>query len=457
MTLAEPGTYVALYNHQVVLQIRSGVSGVQESRWVLQGNPVEVEVPETVEEGSRIRHRFLEWSEGETPFSPMNVVAPLAPMTLEVAWAKEYRITVEGPAGVELDGSCWYPQGTALVLQAPAEVEEGNESKTLRFASWESMGLPVLPAQDAQGRTLTVTVDAPYTLRARYAEVPEVKEYQVTLEGPVGVTLEGSGVYTEGTSLVIRAPDVVDLDKQGERLRFDSWEATGNAVRIIPDPQSPTTTITVDAPFALRADYRKQYFVIVTAPSGTLQRGWFEEGQELLLEVPTVEEIVPELVRLVFKGWQGQEGLSSTRISGVVNQPVNLSAVYERQFMVTVGAPYGSSGGGWQRVGNLVTVAVPDNIQSKLIFRKSFQGFAGYLGDQPSIEVRVDAPTIIAATYNNDVDLGVLSLLLVIPLAAVLVYFANRWVLLLVRRRNVFVGSADAPGVIPPGGQEGPE
>ena len=236
--------------------------------------------------------------------------------------------------------------------------------------------------------------------------------------------------------MVLQAPEVVQLAAPGERLRFATWESVGQVVLIIPEPRSPTIAITVAGAHTLRANYEKQYFVSASAPFGTVQRGWMNQGDELVLQVPPIEEIVPGESRLVFKKWEGQDGLTSPKVSGVLNSPVTLSALYESQYMVTVDAPYGAAGGGWQSAGDLVTITVPKEIESKFLFKKSFQGFAGNDSNEPSIDVLVEGPTIVTALYGNRVNFGLLALLLVLPLAAVIIFFGNRWVLLVVRRRG---------------------
>ena len=348
ITLTEPGAYQAVYTHEVLLHIRSTASQVRKSMWVPLGKPVALEAPATVQEGAGVRYRFQEWSAGETPFSPSNVIAPLSPSEVEVKWAKEYLVTVEGPAGVSLQGPGWYPRGY---------------------------------------------------------------------------------------SLTIRAPDVIDGANEGERMKFSSWDSIGPSILVLSNPGSPTTTFNVDAPYALRAAYEKQYLVIATAPFGTLKREWVKEGEEVLLQTPAVQEIVPGEERLVFKRWEGQEGLTSPTVSGLVEAPVNLSAVYERQVMVKVDAPFGASGNGWHTVGSSVTISVPDSKQSNLVFKESFEGFPGYSRDESTIELLVREPTVVTALYSTGVNIGILVLFLLLPLLAVLIYLAYRWILPLVRQR----------------------
>ena len=102
--------------------------------------------------------------------------------------------------------------------------------------------------------------------------------------------------------------------------------------------------------------------------------------------------------------------------------------------MILVDAPFGASGGGWHAAGDLVTVSVPEEVESKLIFKRTFQDFAGFTPGQSSVDFVVDGPKIITAVYNKKVNGGILALLLLIPLAAVVIYFGNRWVWRLVNR-----------------------
>ena len=348
VTLPGPGSYRAIYSQEILLQVRSTVLGVRQSRWVPLGVQTPVVVPETVEEASGVRFHFLEWSGGESPFQPANVIAPLEPTVLEPSWTREYLITVVGAEG--------------------------------------------LPAR-------------------------------------------GSGWFSAGASAVIRAPDVSEIVPGAERLKFASWAVTEGLASASDNLQSPIAIVTVTGPATFNATYDRQFFVVATAPTGTIQRGWMSAGQELVLEVPPVQEIIPEQQRLVFRGWQGLPGLTSTNISGVVTEAVNLEAVYDLEYNVTVIAPFGSAGGGWHRSGSLVKITVPEGVQSKLVFKKSFQGFGDRVAKGTSVEILVDGPITITALYSDGVNVGVLALFLLLPLAAVILFFANRWVLMLVRRR----------------------
>ena len=240
VTLTEPGGYRAIFEHQFVLHIRSAVIGMKVSSWVIDGERVEVEVPETVQEGERSRYRFLDWGEGESPFTAKNIVAPLEPMDLEPTW---------------------------------------------------------------------------------------VREHFVKIEGPENVVMEGSGWYSDGVTLPLRAPKTVPLDTEGARLQFDSWQSVGVPFVAVPEPEEAVGPVTVLGPYTLRATYNNQFLVVAQSPFGVLKREWVDEGLGVELEAPAVQETVPGEQRLVFSRWIGQEGLLSPRI---LNQSQGGNYILER-------------------------------------------------------------------------------------------------------------------------------
>ena len=238
---------------------------------------------------------------------------------------------------------------------------------------------------------------------------------------------------------MLRAPDVIPGATEGERLKLVSWQIAGGAIPEEFDPESSLATVVVNAPLTLRAVYEKQYLVIARSPFGTITREWIKEGGEVTLDAPPIEETITGRERLVFKRWEGQEGLISPRISGAVSSPIQLTAIYEKQVKVDVEARHGASGAGWYTPGSTATVDVPADTHVRRIFvlKSSFAGFPGYARGEPTIQVLVEEPTTITAVYETVVDLKVLSLILLLPLAAVIIFFANRWVWLLVRRRDL--------------------
>lgn len=261
------------------------------------------------------------------------------------------------------------------------------------------------------------------------------------LQGPPRVPLGGSGVYTEGTVMAIKAPNLFGAETDGERLMFVAWENVGQAIPVIPNPEKPTTIITVDAPYTLEAKYKKQFLVVAATPSGTVLRQWVDDGEEMSLEIAPILETIPGLERMVFKRWDGQEALTSPNISGAVVNPLRLRAVYERQVKISVEAPHGSAGEGWYPIGSTATVTVPEQVSNRYLFKNQFVRFAGYGPGQATVQILAQEPTTISAVYQTRIDLLVLGLLIVgiaigLPVQLGLIYIVGRWLFSLKRRRS---------------------
>lgn len=365
------------------------------------------------------RWTFVAWSHG-----PREACVTLAePGVYRALYTREVLLHISSTIDL-LQESRWVSAGVPTEVRVPPTVQEGERVR-YRFQKWSGGETPFQPAN-------RIAPLKPTTLEASW-----VKEYRIQIEGPEGVALSGSGWYADGASLVLQAPDVVTGPTPGERLKLAGWQSVGTPVLLIPEAQKGATTIKVDAPYTLKALYNREFLFVARNPGGVLQRKWAKEGDEVLVETPPVIEVAPERDRLVFKRWEGQEGLVSPKISGVITQPVELRAVYEHQYMVTVVAPYSSSGGGWQKDGNTATIGVPEHIQWRFIFKRSFVGFPGYgSGGNPTLQVLVKEPIAITALYKTEVDLRTLGFLFILPLGGLVLYFINGWVALLLRRKQ---------------------
>ena len=292
--------------------------------------------------------------------------------------------------------SRWVRHGSPVTVDVPLIVE-GERGVRHRFQEWTDGDAPFRPSN-------TVAALKPTTLEAKW-----VKEYYVEVGGDPEVAVLGTGWYPDGTTLVLQAPEQVNLANDVERLKFASWRSAGQPFLIVPNAEAPVTTIKVDAPYTLRARYEREYWVVAQTPLATLKRGWLKQGAELPLETPPSLDIVPERERLIFKRWEGMEGLLSPKVTGVISGPLSLQAVYERQVRVTLDAPHGGAGEGWYAPGTPITVSVPRSQQSMVLMKSVFAGFPGFSSTEPTFQIMVREPVAITALYSTEVDFGVLT------------------------------------------------
>ncbi|MBI2936083.1 MAG: hypothetical protein HYY31_04670 [Chloroflexi bacterium] len=338
VTFAKAGDYSVLYITEVLIQVKSRLREYRQSLWVTRGTPVVLTVPELVEERPGARWRFEEWDGGETPFVTKNTIVPLRAMAIEAKYKREYYVVVEGPSGVSVAGTGWYPEAQSVALRAMPEV------------------------QSSDGK---------------------------------------------------------------ERLRFAQWTDAGGALLSVPSAQNPTTTIRVDDAYVIRADYRQEFLVVVETPQGVFKRSWVPKGGEFAVEVPPVIEIAPDRERLTFKGWAAGE-LTSAKGLVVIDRPLDLKALYTREFMVKVESPYGGSGAGWYPEGAKAAIRVPKNPGGVLFYQKTFDTFYGYSSLAPELQVEVKGPVTISAAYKTSLNLKMLSVMLGLLAVASIVYFLSQ-------------------------------
>jgi len=143
------------------------------------------------------------------------------------------------------------------------------------------------------------------------------------------------------------------------------------------------------------------------------------------------QEIVPldESSRLVFRNWQN--GVNSNRIVVNINDDETLGPVYVRQYLVTVSSSYAETeGAGWYDENTRVRIAIrPESLKENavLIFQTQY-AFESWSGDangvDPQIEITVDQPKLVVATWRIRYDSLVQTIVVLsIAISAVLIAF----------------------------------
>ena len=358
IVVTEGGTYIANYVSEVLFQVRSGVDAYKQSRWVERDTIVDLAVPEIVEGGENVRYRFSGWNGGESPFTPENRIAVLAPMVLELGWIVEYNMVVEDADGNLSPASGWYRSNDILLIRTPEEIIKDGGREKLTFKNWE------------------------------------------VVYGPI--------------------------------LKND----TNAAMAVL-----------VDGPCLLRPIYTESFLVEAETFQGILFREWVQRGEEIQIEAPALVAVTPDRERYVFTGWEGKEGLEGNELDLIIDSALSLEAIYQRQFMLNVRSPYGASGDGWYDEGEKAIIMAPEEPQSMLFFKRSFDGFLGYgneitLPDQPVTTVQINEPMTVTAVYRSEINPKVLFLLIGVLTIGTLAYAGTEWgpkVYRRMRRREVEV------------------
>jgi hypothetical protein len=355
------------------------------------------------------RYSFTGWSNGSVSSSITLTDAG----TYSSVWAHEILVVVNSVV-TSLQQSPWLPYGQPYKLSAPLTDTQGGNVE-YDFQKWDGGQTPfaadntIIPFQ-------TMTINALYT-----------EKFLLTLVTPDGITALGGGWYNAGTSVVLQTPkDVYTDTAQDSRQDFSGWESIGATPVVLSSPASAVTTIAVNGPYVLQADYNQQYLVTATSPFGVLNHDWVNEGATEQFSAPATQAVVTDLEQYAFQKWTGMAGLTSPQVGGVVSGPIALVAVYTHQYKVTLVDPYGGSGGGWITAGSMDTITVPTTNQKNLILKSRFTGFAGYSGKANTIQVLVNAPVTVTALYTTGIDFGVLGIIVLAVLVIAALWIFGR-------------------------------
>lgn len=304
----------AYYVEEVLVQVYSReVREYFRSFWVKVGELVKLKVEPIHYVSGDTRYVFEEWSDGEMPLSPENIIAAVKPVRVQVKWVKQYLLTLTSSERV--NGSGWYREGSTAIISAPEFVDNGDTRKI--FEKWVSVGLYPAIINNPKSPTTHVTVNAPYQITPVYQEF-----FLVEVHGLGGLIdrrwVEKGGLYN------VEVKNVIEVVPGEVRYVFRGWSDKSI-------PQIPSIQIEVDKPLKLEALYEKQYYIKVYSDYGSVGEGWYKENSTAIVRVSETPQTILFMKR-VLKGW-GSDADAAEINGGVaivrnINKPVKLSVVY---------------------------------------------------------------------------------------------------------------------------------
>ena len=331
------------------------------------------------------RLAFKEWSHGSTDVC----------VTLEEAGdytAKyQHEVLLQIRSQVkDYRASNWVPRGSPTRLSVPEVVEERPGLRYL-FEEWTGGESPF------QADNLIVPT------RPLILEVRWTKQYFLELVGPGDVRLVGGGWHKDLKNVVLKAPATAFSPTEDERLQFARWQVISNPAIVIPNFQSTITAIKMDDSHTLEAVYETAYRVLIETPEGVLTKDWLPQGKEVLVDTSPVIVVTANQERLSFSHWEGLD-LDTPKGIVTIDKPLTATAIYDREFMVTVKSPYGASGEDWYKEGETATIEVPENPDSIFFVKKFFKEYPGYTSDGSELSIPVTGPLTITAAYATKID-----------------------------------------------------
>lgn len=185
-----------------------------------------------------------------------------------------------------------------------------------------------------------------------YKQLPpltEIRQVRVYLQSELGRLLLNTYPLPRGT-VFRQVAEVEKMFGNRTKLVFNRWVVNGMSAS-----RSPTLQVRVEDDTEIVAVYSVSYFVRVQLFEELLS-GWYRFGEELPV---TAREFInfENATRMVFTGWS--DGVDQPARKIVVNGPVDIEALYLRQYLVQVDSSVDVfDGEGWYNEGEDAEIAV---------------------------------------------------------------------------------------------------
>ena len=381
------------------------------------GTTVTIAIDEVMDDDPNTRYVFDVWKDMEK--SNQRMITLDDDVSLTALLKTQFQLKAISEFGTTY-GAGWWDKGTTVQfgIDNATVVDKNNEQIRYVFEGWND-------GYYKNSETNSIDIEAPTTVLANWKQ-----QYKLDLVSSVtGVSLYGGGWYNEGKTVAIIAEEEYESPEADAKYVFDRWESVGPNTVIIPNPQSPLTTVTPDAPYFIEAKYKKSYLVNAYTPFGTASgSGFYAEGSNAEIKIITPEVITePNKVKKVFAGWDAGDNKIVNTVPGnpdlggpttnqnlviTVGKPTTIIAKWRDQYYLDVQSPESKvTGSGWYDIGKVVPISV--SVPSVPPGAWSTYSFAGWSGDYDGKSVRgmvlVNKPKSVVAEWKDDYTPGVVN------------------------------------------------
>lgn len=244
-----------------------------------------------------------------------------------------YKVKVYSEYGQVLGGG-WYLEGAVAKISLLSPIVDLGSGIRAVFDKWSGYITSSKPS-------IEIVVKEDIELYALWKI-----QYYVNITTQVSRPNVVSGWYDAGEVLNISIIDTLVYLDEWTRYVFDHWSGSIESA-------NASLKVKVDKPLNLIAEWRIEYRVELTTLYSSLvtASGWYPNGS--IIEVGVRDEIIDfgNYTRLRLKGWNGTLILGKPIAELVVTQPLQLEAVWVREYLVRLSSKYGESWEKWLPLG----------------------------------------------------------------------------------------------------------
>ena len=228
-------------------------------------------------------------------------------------WQLGYSLNITSQYG-NLTGSGNYSAYVPVMLHAPKLVNLSSSAREL-FVGWKGRGPG---SYTGNASTITVIMNSNIAETALWQ-----RQYYLNVSNTYNGT-RGAGWYAANSTATLQAINNIINIANGTRLVFVGWSTGVN---------SSSTSIVMNEPRNISANWNTQYFVNVTAQQvNTTGTGWYNQGSTANISLKKKYVQTDSESRLAFLIWSN--GNSNASIQILVNSPVTLHAQFAQQYLV---------------------------------------------------------------------------------------------------------------------------
>ena len=396
--------------------------------WEINSDHV-ISIPSIVKEDPNSRYKFDSWKD-KNQQSFRTIIIDSDDNEFIALYKTQYFLKSVSKIGSVI-GDGWYEAGTGVNFEIESDVvyDEKNANIRYHFDSWNIGDYLDSPEN-------YIDLINPVTLKSNWKT-----KYQLTITSSVpDYEVAGSGWYFKDRNVILFAEREIDSQNSDVKYVFERWVTTGTKPLIIPNAHSPSTSITLDNPYSVKALYGESFRVNVWTPfSGAQGGGFHEDGKVAEIKLSQTEVIIePNKIRKVFTGWDAgkarvmdfnaaadldPEGkpIGKHNLLLFVDRPVNVTASWKTQYFLDVQTDEGIvSGSGWYDVGKMAriqvkTPTVSEDLWSATVFDK-------WSGDNEGTALKerilINEPKTVVAEWKEDKSPGLINGLILAGLAA---------------------------------------
>ena len=389
-----------------------------------------ISTPTIIKENPDTRYVFDSWKDKNTESERTVTIGPET-QEFVALFKTEHFLKPITEYGVVVGGG-WQEAGKNAEFELESDIVLDKKDQSIRyvFESWDLGDYQNLPNN-------SIDMEESTTVTANWE-----KQYYVKLQSNIpDYDLFGTGWYSTDRKLALIAEESLESPNADIQYVFDRWVSKGPNPVIIPNAHSPATTITVEEPYVIEAQYKKAYRVDVWTPYGdALGAGFYDEGEIAQISISSNDVVVePRKVRQVFNGWDTHgartlddfvgNSAAAPPVTGnvqnlmiFVDKPTTVTAKWNTQYYLDVQSTEGQTkGSGWYDIGRLVPISIdtrstPPGMWSVSIFDR----WTGDIeSDSENERVMMNQPKTVIAEFRQDNTPGIVNSIILTAVAGV--------------------------------------